>query len=82
MQTLSLILGILAIVGMLLGFFPCLGWWNWFNIPLAGVGLIISVIALATGKQGKKGGSIAGVICCAIAVFFGLVRLIAGGGVF
>lgn len=81
MQVLSLICGILAIIGMFVGFFPCLGALNWVNIPLAGVGLIISVIALSTAKEGNKGGSIAGIVCCGIAIFFGMMRLIAGGGV-
>ncbi|MGB2808565.1 MAG: hypothetical protein WBC22_12550 [Sedimentisphaerales bacterium] len=81
MQTLSLICGIFAIIGMIVGFFPCLGALNWVNIPLAGIGLIISVIALATAKEGNKGGSIAGVVCCGIAIFFGIMRLILGGGV-
>jgi hypothetical protein len=82
MQVLSLIWGILAILGMLTGFFPCLGSLNWINIPFSGIGLILSIIALATAKgDEKKGGSIAGVVCCAIAILFGLIRLIAGGGV-
>lgn len=81
MQTLSLVLGILAIIGMIIGFFPCLGALNWINIPLAGIGLVISVIALVTGKPGNRGGSIAGIVCCGIAVIFGLIRLVAGGGV-
>lgn len=81
MQVLSLILGILAILGMMVGFFPCLGALNWLNIPLSGIGLLISIIALATGKPGNRGGSVAGVICCGIAIVFGLIRLAAGGGV-
>jgi hypothetical protein len=82
MQVLSLIMGILAIIGMFVGFFPCLGALNWLNIPFSMVGLIISIIALATaGKEESKGGSIAGIICCAIAMFFGLIRLIVGGGI-
>ena len=83
MQTLSLILGILAIIGMLVGFFPCLGALNWLNIPFSVIGLIISILVLATAeKEENKGGSVAGVICCGIAMFFGIIRLIAGGGVF
>jgi hypothetical protein len=81
MQILSMVWGILTIIGMMVGFFPCLGALNWLNIPFAGIGLIISAIALATAKEGNKGGAIAGVICCAIAVIFGLIRLVAGGGV-
>lgn len=82
MQTLSLVWGILSIVGMLVGFIPCLGSLNWLNIPFAGLGLIISIIVLATTKQGGKGGSIAGVVCCGIAILFGLIRLALGGGIF
>lgn len=81
MQTLSLIWGILAILGMLVAFTPCLGALNWLNVPFSGVGLILSVVAVATTKQVSKGASIAGIVCCAIAIFFGLIRLVAGGGV-
>lgn len=80
MQTLSLIWGILSIVGMGIAFFPCLGSLNWMNIPFSGVGLIVSIIALARKKEEKKGGSIAGIICCGIAILFGIIRLVAGGG--
>jgi hypothetical protein len=67
---------------MLVGFIPCLGSLNWLNIPFSVTGLIISGIALASAKKEEnKGGSIAGIICCAIAILFGLIRLIAGGGV-
>ena len=82
MQLLSLIWGILAIIGMIVAFFPCLGSLNWLNIPFSGIGLLISIIALATAKEGsKKGGSIAGIVCCGIAILFGIIRLIAGAGV-
>ncbi len=81
MQILSLVWGILALCGMFVGFFPCLGALNWLNIPFSVVGLIVSVIALASGKPGNRGGSTAGVVCCAVAVMFGLIRLIAGGGI-
>jgi len=81
MQTLSLIFGILAIIGMMVGFFPCFGALNWVNVPGSAIGLIISIVALATSKGGKRGGSIAGVVCCGIAILFGIIRLIAGGGV-
>lgn len=82
MQTLALIWGILALIGMFIGFFPCIGWWNWLNIPFAAVGLILSIVALAGGQPGQKSGAIAGVVCCAVACVFGLIRLILGGGVF
>ena len=80
MITLSLVWGILAAVGMLVAFLPCLGSLNWLNIPFAGIGLILSIIALVNAKEGPKGGAIAGTVLCAIALLFGAIRLIAGGG--
>ena len=79
MQTLSLVWGILSVVGMGVAFFPCLGSLNWINIPFSGIGLIVSIVALARKVDEKKGGSIAGIVCCGIAVLFGIIRLIAGG---
>jgi hypothetical protein len=81
MQTLSLVWGILAIVGLIVAFFPCLGSLNWINIPFSGAGLVVSIIGIATTKEEKKGGFIAGIVCCAIALLLGIIRLIAGGGV-
>jgi hypothetical protein len=70
----------LAVIGMLVGFIPCLGALNWLNIPFAGVGIVISAIALGT-SEGEKQGAVAGLICCSVAVLFGFFRLIIGGGV-
>jgi len=82
MKTASLIFGILAIIGLIVGFFPCLGSLNWINIPFAAIGLIISIIALTQTKVGEpKGNAVAGIILCSIAVLFGLIRLFIGGGV-
>lgn len=71
MQTLGRTFGILSMIGMLLGMVPFLGWLNWFNIPLAIVGLVISII-------GKSNG---GMIICGLAVLFGMLRLLMGGGI-
>lgn len=81
MTILSLVWGILAILGLGVAFLPCLGSLNWINIPFAGIGLIISIIALVQAPPAKKGAPIAGTVLCAIAVLFGIIRLIAGGGV-
>lgn len=81
MQILSLVWGILAVIGMVVGFFPCLGALNWLNIPFAGIGILVSAIALATARDESKGGSIAGLVCCIVALFFGIIRLVLGGGV-
>lgn len=81
MQVLSLVWGIIAIIGMGIGFIPCLGALNWLNIPFAVVGIVVSAIALGTAGQAPKGSSIAGLVCCAIAACFGLFRLVLGAGV-
>lgn len=81
MQILSLVWGILAMGGLVVGFTPCLGWLNWFNIPFAGVGLVVSAVTLAGAKDDKRGAALAGTICCGLAVVVGLVRLWLGGGV-
>lgn len=82
MQILSLVWGILAVLGMFVAFFPCLGALNWLNIPFAVVGLIISIVTLVSAPGPSKGGAIAGVVLCGAAVLLGLLRLAAGGGVF
>ncbi len=82
MKTASLVIGILAIIGLIVGFFPCLGSLNWINIPFSIIGLIISIIALTQLKEGESRNEvIAGLILCGIALIFGSIRLIAGGGV-
>jgi hypothetical protein len=78
---LSLVWGILALLGMIVGFIPCLGALNWINIPFALVGLIISIVALSSAPEADRGKAIAGIVGCAIAVLFGLVRLAMGGGI-
>lgn len=82
MKTLSLIFGILSLVLMLVGFFPCLGALNWINIPFSAIGLIISIVAVTQSKPGEsKGGAVAGIVLCAVAILLGIIRLIIGGGV-
>lgn len=81
MQVLSMVWGILAGIGMLVAFVPCLGSLNWINIPFALVGTVISGIALGTSGNQPKGMSIAGLVLCICAFAFGLIRLIMGGGI-
>ena len=81
MHVLGLVWGILAICGMVVGFFPCLGALNWLTIPFAVVGLIISVIAHGKAPLDNKGTAKTGIILNAIAVAVGSIRLVLGGGV-
>lgn len=82
MQILCLVWGILALLGMLVAFLPCLGALNWINIPFSVIGLILSILTVATTRSPQKGGAIAGLVLCAVAVVLGAFRLILGGGVF
>lgn len=81
MQVLCLVWGILALLGMFVAFFPCLGALNWINIPFSLAGLVLSVITVVTTQEIRKGPAIAGLVLCAVAVVLGAIRLIAGGGV-
>ncbi len=81
MQLIALIFGVLAVTGMFFGFLPFLGWMNWGVIPVAIVGFILSLIAIATSKK-NKGMAIAGLVMCPIAIIVGAVRLSIGGGIF
>jgi len=81
MSTASLVFGILSIIGMVIAFFPCLGSLNWLNIPFSVIGLVIGIIALNQPQKEQRGNAIAGIVLCTIAIIFGLLRLIVGGGV-
>lgn len=93
MKQASLIIGIIAFIGMFIGLVPCLGWFNWFNLPLAIVGIILGAIAYnndrmlprqqyETDPMVPRGQSLPiGLILSGIAFGFGLIRLILGGGI-
>jgi hypothetical protein len=82
MQVISLVLGILSLVGLAVGFLPCFGALNWLNIPFAGIGLIVGVVAIANARNSSKGPAVAGVIFCLLAILLGVLRLLMGGGIF
>jgi hypothetical protein len=81
MQMISLVWGILAILGLGVAFIPCLGALNWLNIPFAIVGMIISIVATAKAPPGRNGAAIAGIVLNLIAVLLGVVRLSWGWGI-
>jgi hypothetical protein len=81
MATIAFVWGLLSLAGLMVAFFPCLGSLNWLNIPFAGVGLIISLIAVNTASTQDRGKATTGVALCSIAIVFGIIRLIAGGGI-
>ncbi len=82
MQLVALGLGILALVGMAIGFIPCFGWVNYINIPLSGIGLIFAIITLVLAKADEgKATVLTGLVLCVIAIVLGTIRLVLGGGV-
>lgn len=72
MNTISTIIGVLALIGALIGFVPLLGWLNWFVIPVAVVGLVVGL--LATERSGRN--------VNAVVLALSVVRLAIGGGIF
>ncbi|HYP08512.1 MAG TPA: hypothetical protein VER03_19915 [Bryobacteraceae bacterium] len=80
MQILSLVWGILAILGLGVAFIPCLGSLNWLNIPFAVVGAIISFTAKSQPGSNSGAANI-GLILNIIAIVLGVFRLMIGGGV-
>jgi len=81
MSLISLIFGILSLIGLFIAAIPCLGALNWLNIPFAIVGAIISAIALVKAERGRKGMAMTGLVLCAIAIVAGGFRLSLGGGI-
>jgi len=79
MQVISLIWGIFAIFAMIVAFLPLLGALNWVLIPFAGLGVIISGISIGVASK-ERGMGVAGLLMCVVALFFGLFRLVIGGG--
>ena len=81
MQLLSLIWGILALIGMFVGLIPCIGALNWLNIPFAAVGFIVSLVSHTSSPPYNRTNSTIGMILCAIAAIIGAKRLVWGGGI-
>lgn len=91
MKIASLVIGIIVLAGMLIGFIPCLGWFNWFNIPLALIGLILGIIDYTNNNKisGEEFDPLlsranpfpTGALLCGIALFLSSIRLVLGGGI-
>lgn len=70
MNLISVLIGLVALLGALVGFVPLLGWLNWFVIPVAVVGLVLGM--LARERSGRNVNAV--VLALAVA------RLAIGGG--
>ncbi|HLC16051.1 MAG TPA: LPXTG cell wall anchor domain-containing protein [Thermodesulfovibrionia bacterium] len=81
MQTINLLWGLMSMTGVFIAFFPCLGALNWFVIPFAGIGLMLSLATFMFSKRKNKVGSVLGIGLCGIAVGVGMLRLGLGFGI-
>ena len=80
MGIIGLIISSVAILFLLIGLIPFLGWLNWFTtIPTAVLGAIISGIGIArlSAKNAGVTGLIIGLVVLGVAIF----RLSIGGGI-
>lgn len=74
-------MSIVALSFMLVGLIPCLGWFNYLNLVLSFITLILGIVAIATAKSdAERGAAFLGVALVGIAMFIGTGRLILGGG--
>ena len=72
LNLLSIIIGSLALLGAVLGFIPLLGWFNWFIIPVALVGLGLGVVSRGTAGRNLN----------IVVIIIASLRLMLGGGIF
>ncbi len=72
LNLISIIVGLVALLGALIGFIPLLGWVNWFIIPLVVVGLVIGLLSRET--TGRNVNLVVGLLA--------VIRLSIGGGIF
>jgi hypothetical protein len=79
----SLLLAVLASIGVLLALVPLLGWINWLALPLAVTGLILGSIAANSNAQHKRSSCTAqlAILMNCVALGVGILRLLLGGGV-
>ena len=67
----SVLIGIVTLIGAVIAFIPLLGWLNWFVIPVAVVGLAIG--AASSSNAGRN--------LNLVVVVVGVLRLIIGHGI-
>ena len=70
MYLISKIIGIVALLIMIVGLFPLLGWLNWIVIPIALLGLLLGAFSKNSGGVNLNG----------IVLIVAIIRLSIGGG--
>jgi hypothetical protein len=88
MSTASLVLSILSVLSTVAGLPCCLGWINWFAVPIASACAVVGLLGIALDRDPATRAArdvnthlaavIVGVACVAI----GSLRCAAGGGCF
>jgi len=82
MGFISVIWGIVSLLGMFLAFLPFLGILNWFVVPFAAIGVVLGYLAKSPDGLEKKSAGRLGFICSLVALCLSLFRLFLGGGIF
>ncbi len=77
---LTLVWGILAIIGLLIGFIPCVSTWNWVNLPFDILGACMGIVAIFTRKEGGSRLAVIGIALCMAASIIELLRLVSAEG--
>jgi hypothetical protein len=68
----SVIIGIVALIGAMIGFFPLLGWVNWAIVPLALMGAAFGIMSRSDAGRRLN----------IFVLIVAIVRLVIGGGLF
>lgn len=83
MKFIPIVLGILALLFMIPGLIPCLGWLNYFNIPLAVLGFGIAYFLRSQSEENKQDSTLKiGLYLNLCAGIVGIIRLYLGSGFF
>jgi hypothetical protein len=69
-NTLSILIGVIALILVVIAFIPLLGWANWVIIPVAVVGLALGAMSDKTSGRNLN----------IVVIAVGVIRLLLGGG--
>ncbi len=70
-NTISIVIGMLALILVVVAFIPLLGWANWIIIPIAVVGLALGAMSDQTSGRNLN----------LVVIGIGVLRLVLGGGI-
>ena len=80
LNAITLLWGVLAVIGTALEFVPRLAILNWLNIPFAFAGAVVGIIAVVSSKHGGSKAGVTGLALCVLSSLFGMIRLALGQG--